>query len=408
MPRARLVAQTPERRVCAARTIRFDRIEAADLFVDAVYEGERYEHGWRDPLQEMFSAGVQGGFRYKGSMSSGVQLCVLYSSLADLDWPDSIDFAQGLFTYYGDNKKPGHGLHDTKRKGNELLRRSFAWLHSGARELIPPFFVFTKGVRGRDVIFRGLAVPGAHDLGQTEDLVAIWKTANGQRFMNYRAVFTILDVPCVRRAWIDDLVAGEDPGANAPRAWRKWVVAGSYAPLLAPVSRQHRTREEQLPETTEEQGVLQVLIRFLKTHPDREYAFEACAVDIARMIDGNIASCDLTRRWRDGGRDAVGQYRIGTESTNINVDFALEAKCKSAENGSGVRETSRLLSRLRHRQFGVFVTTSYVNTQAYQEIIEDGHPVLILAGRDIAQALIRQGHRTPDEVQKWLRAKYAR
>jgi hypothetical protein len=34
---------------------------------------------------------------------------------------------------------------------------------------------------------------------------------------------------------------------------------------------------------------------------------------------------------------------------------------------SGVREMSRLISRLRHRQFGVLVTTSYVDNQAYRE-----------------------------------------
>lgn len=39
-----------------------------------------------------------------------------------------------------------------------------------------------------NVIFRGLAVPGAISIPQTEDLVAIWKTKSGQRFQNYRAI----------------------------------------------------------------------------------------------------------------------------------------------------------------------------------------------------------------------------
>jgi hypothetical protein len=56
-------------------------------------------------------------------------------------------------------------------------------------------------------------------------------------------------------------------------------------------------------------------------------------------------------------------------------------------DGVGVRETSRLISRLRHRQFGVLVTTSHLDTQAYREIREDGHPVVIIAGHDIVDIL---------------------
>ena len=57
----------------------------------------------------------------------------------------------------------------------------------------------------------------------------------------------------------------------------------------------------------------------------------------------------------------------------------------------GVRWTSRLISRLRHRQFGVLVTTSYVHAQAYQEIREDGHLVVILAGRNLVEILKKSG-----------------
>jgi len=68
--------------------------------------------------------------------------------------------------------------------------------------------------------------------------------------------------------------------------------------------------------------------------------------------------------------------------------FALEAKLYDLSgSGVGVAEVARLISRLRHRQFGVLVTTSYVAKQAYQEIRADQHPVVILAGRDIVDLL---------------------
>jgi len=100
---------------------------------------------------------------------------------------------------------------------------------------------------------------------------------------------------------------------------------------------------------------------------------------------------DVTRPWRDGGRDAVGECLLGPHSDPVAAEFALEAKCYAPTNSVGVRETSRLISRLRHRQFGVLVTTSYLDAQAYREIREDGHPVVILAGRDVIERLKARG-----------------
>ena len=78
----------------------------------------------------------------------------------DADWPDFIDVYTGVFTYFGDNKKPGFDLHDTPRRGNKLLQSCFAILHNAPdqRAKIPPFLVFTKGQKGRDVVFRGLVI----------------------------------------------------------------------------------------------------------------------------------------------------------------------------------------------------------------------------------------------------------
>ena len=70
------------------------------------------------------------------------------------------------------------------------------------------------------------------------------------------------------------------------------------------------------------------------------------------------------------------------------------------------RETSRLISRLRHRQFGVLVTTSHLDSQAYTEIREDGHPVIVLAGRDIIDIIKTQGLNTPAQLQQYLANKH--
>ncbi len=390
-----------------SRIVAFANLRASDLIVDSIYEGGARGNAADDPISRLIRCGNQGGFRYTGSWKNHkLQLCVLYSELSDPDWPDSLSPELGVFVYYGDNKAPGHDIHDTKRRGNQLLKWVFDQIHTGARDMIPPFFVFTKGPKGRDVQFRGLAVPGAKGLAQTDDLVAIWKTKGGARFANYKATFTILDVPAVSRSWIEDVEHGTPNSQNAPTVWKRWVIKGDYAPLVAPRAKEHRTKQEQLPETPLERRIVDRVIRYFKGHPEGEYAFEGCAAEITRLMDPRIVQWDLTRPWRDGGRDAIGEYRIGTDDSAILVKIALEAKCKVTNSGSGVKEISRLVSRLRHRQFGVFVTTSYVSESAYKEIVEDSHPVIILGGRDIARILIRSGYNSEAEVETWLHTNF--
>ena len=302
----------------------------------------------------------------------------------------------------GDNRTPGHELHDTRRKGNEILRRSFDSLHIGKRDQVPPFFVFSKGPVGRDVIFRGLAVPGAQGTSALEDLVAIWKTSGGERFQNYKGIFTILDEPVISVEWLADLRDGKTIGHRTPKSWRAWMDSGVHNALAAPRTVAFRSREEQVPSDPNHVRIIELIVHYFRNHPRREYAFEGCAAEIAMMMDPNITECDVTRPWRDGGRDAIGNYRIGHQDHAIGVEFALEAKCKQLTSGSRIPETNRLISRLRYRQFGIFMTTSYVASQAYQEILEDGHPVVIVAGADIAKILVNTGYSTPDAVGLWL------
>jgi hypothetical protein len=389
------------------KTIPFAHLETADLQVDAMYEGGNQGNAGDDPISRLIGVGNQGGFRYIGSpIRNDVKICVLYSELTDPDWPDALYPETGLFIYYGDNKRPGHELHDTRPKGNLVLRNAFFDLHTGQRNKVPPFLILTKAGRGRDVVFRGLAVPGARGIGQSDDLVAVWKTTEGERFQNYRAVFTVLDVPRISRDWLTDVQQNKPMLANAPGPWRKWIETGYYQPLVAPKSVSYRKRQEQLPTDPLRRSILQCIVSHYKEHAEREYAFERCAAEVVRLMDPKFTEIDITRPWKDGGRDAVGLYRIGTSANAITVEFAIEAKCKNpnANNSSGVKDTSRLISRLRYRQFGIFITTSCLHEQAYQEIIEDGHPVLVVSGKDIADILVRSGISDVDAVKAWLQS----
>jgi hypothetical protein len=52
------------------------------------------------------------------------------------------------------------------------------------------------------------------------------------------------------------------------------------------------------------------------------------------------------------------------------------------------------------------VTTSAVNRQAYEEIREDGHPVIIICGRDIAKILIDKGFNSLSIILAWLNTEF--
>ncbi len=385
--------------------VEFSQLAGADLVLERVYRGGTAGNSGDDPLSRLLPVGNQGGFRTLGRPSKDeVRLAVLYTSGAEPDWPDALDVHTGVFTYFGDNRSPGRELHDTPKKGNLLLSRVFDWAHQGVSERgwVPPFLLFDKAGPGRDVRFRGLLAPGAPRLSGQEDLVAVWRTTKGQRFQNYRAMFTVLDVPRVSREWINQITDGDPLSSECPPTWRAWVQAGTFTPLLAPPTVIVRTRDQQLPAPAD----MPLLDAVYRHFADRPFDFEQFAADIWQITEPHVDRIDVTRPWRDGGRDAVGDYLLGPRDDPVAVEFALEAKCYGPSNSVGVRQTSRLISRLRHRQFGVLVTTSYVHSQAYQEIREDGHPVVILAGRDLVEILKASGHDTVSAICRYLAQSY--
>jgi hypothetical protein len=330
-----------------------------------------------------------------------LEFLVLTTSFAETDWPDSLDLETGIFTYYGDNREHGRDLHKTPRNGNEILRRIFEAAHAGrdARKQVPPIFLFAATGVYRDMKFLGLAVPGVRGLKVSEDLVAIWKTSEGKRFQNYRASFTILDVPGIPRPWITDLQNQITDSPHAPRHWRTWVETGVETPLTTTPTTEYRLKVEQLPKSEADASLVRLVQQYFQRNP---HGFEYCAAAIAKMLLPAITSLNVTRPSRDGGRDGIGQLRIGTGASSIFVDFALEAKCKGIAHGVGVKDVSRLISRLRHRQFGILITTSFVRPTAYKEIKDDGHPIIVLAAADIAQLLREHGLDDPRRVRNWL------
>jgi len=381
--------------------VAFEDHADADLVVDRIYKGGRAGNRGDDPIARLLPVGNSGGFRFLGSPTKRTVRClVLYTSMLDPDWPDVLDLGTGTFTYYGDNKHPGKSLHETPRKGNLALSQLFADSATvEGRAHVPPILLFSKGAGGADVRFRGLLVPGSPAVPLDEQLVAIWRSTKDQRFQNYRAAFSVLNVPTVSREWLTSVTSGAANDDLAPPAWRKWRLTGIADRLLAPRELSYRSRDEQLPADQEGRDILSAIHSHFALRP---HDFEQCAAQLWMMLAPATEELIMTQRSRDGGRDAIGRYRIGPPADLVRIDFALEAKCYAPHNSVGVREVSRLISRLRHRQFGVLVTTSFVHKQAYSEIRDDQHPVAIVSGSDIVQVLRQHGFGSVAAVRTWL------
>ena len=379
------------------KRVAFKDLSNCDLEIDCIYEGDVSLKVAGDPIHKLLPGlGNVSGIRYI-SLKRVSGFCALVSSGSEMEWPDNLDQINGLLTYYGDNREPGYGLHD--KDGNRYFREMFEKTHDLNRGVVRPFFYFEKFSK-RDYIFRGLCVPGASSYSQKEDLTAIWNSTNKMRFQNYKAIFSVLNIDKISRKWINDIIVGDLLSENCPSPYLNWVKTGVYNNLKSNNSRKWRNKFEQIPTENKELEIIKTLHLFFKDDP---YRFEECAGKLFELMDKNVASWGVTQMARDGGRDVIGKYRIGTVDNEVIVDFAIEANCLELDSGVGVKGSSRLISRIKNRQFGVLVTTSYLGSQPYQEILEDGHPILVIAAIDIVKILKENvGIHNVIQLNQWL------
>jgi hypothetical protein len=407
----------------------FEKIQVKDrsewhLYIDAIYKSNpKAKNLSGEVLSKLLTVGNQGGFRFKGSTEEP-SLVVLFTSGEDIYWRDTLDTSLGLFLYYGDQKTPGKELHDTKLHGNLILKNIFEFACSDKisdRKKIPPIFIFKK-VHGRDIKFLGLAVPGIQGKPHKDWLTAVWgANKEGNRFLNYKSFFTILDTSKgsnaekmqsgISLAWLTDIEQNKAYESEyAPFEWKKYIDKKNFVPLTAFREISIKTKEEQLPhpEEREKINMLKELHSFF-IKKDNGYSFEKFACSIVEQIDPNVVSIDVTRPYKDGGIDGVGIYRVfGNGTQSILVDFYLQAKCYNPfKNAVGIKDTARLISRIKNRQFGIMVTTSYVHQQAYKELLEDRHPIVLITGKDIIELIYNYFEvRSVNALNSWLQKEF--
>ncbi len=390
------------------------------LYIDAIYKSDPSKKNMSaEVLSKLLGVKNQGGFRYLGKTETP-NLVILFTSGEDIYWRDELDSSVGLLLYYGDNKTPGTNLHKTKLHGNEILRYVFELASSNdvdKRKRIPPILVFKK-TTGRDVKFLGLAVPGIKGKPNKDWLTAVWGcNRNGDRFQNYKAYFTILNTSSgsayqsgfgINLAWINDIETGNAfDSIHAPIEWKKYILRENYSVLVSKKEKFVKTKEEQLPEDNNKMEMLKCLQQYFYDK-DRGYSFEKFAADLTQYMDSSVVDINVTRPYKDGGLDAEGRYRIFQNVENtVYVEFYLQAKCYKPTNAVVVSDTARLISRIKDRQFGIMFTTSYVATQAYEEILKDGHPIVIINGKNIIDYIFNELEiRTVLDLEKWLISNY--
>ena len=172
------------------KIIEYSEIEKEKYIdIDTIYKNGGFQQS--DAMTVLMKVRNGGGFR----PCKGKSYFVIHSTKSDIDWPDFLDYETGIYTYYGDNKQPGYELHS--KMGNQFLRDIYDKLSKKNfenRKSIPPIFLFESKKEYKGVQFKGLIVPGNSNYDEKDVLTAVWASkGNGDRFQNYRSIFTLLD-----------------------------------------------------------------------------------------------------------------------------------------------------------------------------------------------------------------------
>lgn len=330
-------------------------------------------------------------------------------------WHDEIDSLSGDAIYYGDKRADDkHGRPD-EAPGNRALLEQQAYHHSPRREdrlkAAPLLFFSSVTEEGKPkghVRFDGFGVLRRISLVSQLD-------PEGRPFSNYRFDCSLISVAAEGEQfgwdWVSarrraDLSA-EQAVLSAPAAWREWVDHGMEA---IPRTRRRialaRTlgRAEQLPVPGSQDDV--ALSQVIDFYHDRQKRFEAVAARImqARLeTSGHFVQGWLTRGSGDGGFDMVARLDLGQGLRAVPLVVLGQAKCVS-RSGASASQLARLVARLRRGWIGTFVTTGFFTDDAQLELASDEYPVLLVAGRQVAQTVRRLAvEEAGGSVELWLR-----
>ena len=338
-------------------------------------------------------------------------------------WHDDLDPYAGHIRYYGDNKAD-LGFDPDAVPGNWSIIAEFDRHRSHLREdrLGAAPLLFFEGLvhEGRAKgfwRFIGLGV-----LERAERVTQIDR--RGRLFANYAFDCALVDLAPenLTLAW-EWIAARRDPTrtleeclALAPENWQRWVDQGSAVidRIRQSVARyQVLQPADQRPDPgTPAAAALHAVIEHYKTGSSwagvGEHRFEGLASDIAGTYlneSGRYRRGWITRRGGDGGIDFVGRLDLGPADAGLKLVVLGQAKCRGDHApATGGIDLARTVARLSRGWVGAFVTTGYYTEQAQREVISDHFPLLLLNGRQVGEAVVRNAAVRGMDVPTYIRA----
>ena len=341
--------------------------------------------------------GPDGGLRKPAVL---IRISSHKAGSAETPWHDDVDQIAGDATYYGDKRADDKFTRPDESPGNRILLEQQAFHHSPQREgrLTAAPLLFFSGVAQEGspkghVRFDGVAVMRRVTLVSQID-------SSGNYFSNYRFDCSLISLAeegeWLPWDWISarrrkDLTA-EEALVAAPAAWREWVDDGMDA--IPKVRRRVAlattlSAADQLP--TPGSADDQTLAKVLEFYATRKHRFEALAARIMQVRlenAGHYVQGWLTRSSGDGGFDMVARLDLGSGLHAVPVVVLGQAKCTDRGPASAM-QLARLVARLRRGWIGAFVTTGFFTRGAQVELRSDEYPVLLIAGRQVAQTVSR-------------------
>lgn len=316
---------------------------------------------------------------------------------AQTPWHDIFDVDNGHIRYFGDAKTPRQDPAQTP--GNKALLEAHA-IHAAVdpseRARATPIIFFRRtsfnGKTKGFLTFQGIGIV------ERVERITQFDQREQASFSNYVYDLAVLSLSDEHETfdwdWINArrnyLLTEEECLKLAPKAWQKWLQAGSSA---LPRTRRRVSKllvtkpKDQLPEKgSRYDHLLQTICAHYDT---KKHHFEGLAYAItrhllsrsgSRFIDGWI-----TPAGGDGGADFIGRLDTGEGFGAVRQIIYGQAKCVATTSGVDGKDIARTVARLKRGWFGAFVTTSYFSEPVQREIIEDEYPLLLVSGLTVAE-----------------------